>query len=149
MLVCAPRSSEHLKAILDSLQVETNERYQRRVIPGAGMRTFCNHFTEDFCDLMSAPLPRGLLARDQIAWLAGPPGRVAGWLKLGTKAANEAVNKGQPVLVCWTNPDPKASSHIAPLRSPGRIAQAGATNFNDGTIAKGFGSRVVKCYGHP
>jgi hypothetical protein len=34
------------------------------------------------------------------------------------------------------------------MRAPGRITQAGATNFNDGTIAKGFGARPVRFFGH-
>lgn len=148
VIACTPRSPESLAAAITSLQAETNPRYRRRVIPGAGMRTFCNVFVEDLCELMSVHLPKGLLARQQIAWLASAAGRAVGWFEASPGAAGAHALRGRPVLVGWTNPVVEQSSHIAILRAPGRIAQAGSTNFSDGTIAKGFGTRQVCYYGH-
>ncbi len=147
-LACAPRTPEHLKAVIDSLRLETEPRYQKRVIAGAGVRTFCNWAVEDFCAAMGVSMPRGLLARQQIQWLKSPAGVAEGWLANTRKMADLFADQGLPVLVGWLNPSPGLSSHIAVLRSAGKIAQAGATNFSEGSIARGFGSRVVEFFIH-
>ncbi len=142
------RSPELLKAAIASLKVETNPRYVKRVVASAGMRTFCNWFVEDLCALLGVSIPRGLLAKQQIQWLRTAAARNEGWFENLEPEANEFAAKGHPVIVGWINPDPTYSSHIAMMCSPGRIAQAGASNFSDGDISRGFGARLVNFWAH-
>ncbi len=147
-LVCAPRSPAKLAAVIDSLELTVNPLFLPQVFPGMGKRTKCNKAVEAFCDLMGVHLPKGLLALQQIAWLNSPAARLEKWFPLISKTADEAADKGQPVLVGWVNPVPNESSHIAMMRRAGRIGQAGKSNFSDGTIAQGFGNRAVSFWGH-
>ncbi len=147
-LACLPRSPVNLAAVLDGLMVKATKKYQPEDFPGVGIRTKCNYFVEDACEQLGAHIPKGLLARQQIAWLKSPAGRNEGWFEMLRRAADKYADEGRPVLVGWLNPDVKRSSHIAMMRSAGRIAQAGASNFADGTIGAGFGTRVVSFWGH-
>ncbi len=142
-MLCKPRSPENLVIDLESLKVETAERYQPSLYNGV-RRTKCNKFVEDACELLGVHLPKGLLAREQIAWLFSDAGSKEGWSELKADEAKLAADRGQPVVVCWTNPIPEQSSHIGMLRPKMRLAQAGRSNFSDGSVAQGFGSRVVR-----
>lgn len=142
--VSLPRAKGNLAAAVASLQIPTNPRYAPEAFPGVGVRTKCNKVAEDFCDAMGVHLPKGLLAREQIAWLISPSSRLYGWMEAARAKADEYAEKGHPVLVTWLNPVKEQSSHIAVLRSAGRIAQAGRSNFVDGSIASGFGDREVR-----
>lgn len=148
VITCLPRSLASTDTILESLHIETNERYKREFFQGAGWRTKCNKLAEDYADAMGVHLPKGLLAREQIPWLGGPDGRRQGWSQLKEDEANQWADKGCPVFVTWLNPIPAESSHIAVLRASKVIAQAGGKNFSHGSIHEGFGMRVVQFYGH-
>ncbi len=143
-LQCLPRSSLNLKLILDSLNVEKNPKYQKRDITADGKdETFCNWFVEDACGLLDVHIPKGLRARQQIEWLSGPDGQFAGWFTCSAKDADKYASEGCAVIVTWQNPELKRSSHVAMLRSPGRITQAGSSNYSDAPLGKGFGFRTV------
>jgi len=148
VIICAPRSPEFLQQVLDSLKVETTERYQPQVFPGVGKRTKCNFYVEDACGLLSVHMPKGLLARQQIAWLKSPAASQEGWFSVMLDRANELADRGCPVIVAWVNPIEEQSSHVAMMRKKMRIAQAGRTNFSDGAIIDGFGQRVVSYHAH-
>ena len=145
-LTCLPRTPEHLKAALDSFDVEHAPQYQRRpLIKDGPIYTFCNQFVQDACELLGVPLPRGLLARQQIAWWDSQLGQKAGWFEVLTAVeADRLSSLGRPVVATWLNPDKNKSSHVAMLRSPGRITQAGAHNYNDAPLVKGFGSYLPR-----
>jgi hypothetical protein len=149
MLECLPRSSENYKRVLDSLDVEHNARFQKRDITGDGRdETFCNWLVADACGLLEVHLPKGLKAREQVIWLAGSDGKLAGWFECQAKDAGEHANLGHPTIAGWVNPDPERSSHVAMLRSSGRVCQAGARNYNDTPILNGFGVRAVRYFTH-
>ena len=148
-VACMPRSPHHLQLVIDSLQLETNLRLQRRpLVPNGKVFTFCNQAVELFCDAMGVHIPKGLLARQQIAWLRSVAGREIGWAEVVPEVADVHADQGCPVLVGWTNPDETDSSHIAMMREAKRIAQAGKRNFSDGSISMGFGTLPVKYFAH-
>ncbi len=147
-LACTPRSPENLKRVIDELRLETEPKYQPEVFPGVGRRTKCNYAAEDFLEAMGLHIPKRMLARRQIQWLKSSAGLGEGWLVNTRKMADLFADQGLPVLVCWINPNPDISSHIAFMRSAGRIAQAGVTNFSDGPIKRGFGTRALEFYVH-
>lgn len=145
-LACLPRSASALIGAIEGLNVATNPRFARRPI-GGKMRTFCNQFVEAVCLDLEAALPAGYLARQQIDWLNSDAGKAAGWRKCETSAdACTRADAGFPTLACWRNRDDEASSHIAVLvpavGSDPRIAQAGRTNFSNGTLRAGFGDHA-------
>jgi hypothetical protein len=144
---CLPRSPANLAAVIDSLQVEKSLKYQPEVF-GDAKRTKCNWYLEDLCALLSVHIPKGLLARQQIQWLNSPASRDAGWYEVLRPEADKLADQGMPVVVGWVNPEVKKSSHVALMRAAGRITQAGASNFADGSIMKGFGPRAVNYWAH-
>ena len=140
-------SSDTYKAVLDGLQVETNPSFLRRDVTGDKVpETFCNRAVEAACKALGAPLAPGILAREQLAWLDSSAARTAGWVECHAHIANAHADCGHPTVVGWTNPDPKVSSHVAMLRSPGRIWQAGRNNYNDTPLVNGFGARPVRYF---
>ncbi len=144
------RSPANLKRAIDSLKLETNPKYKKRDITGDGRdETFCNQAVEALCALLEVPFPKGFLAREQIAWLTSAESRSNGWYEVTAEKADELAELGRPVIIGWTNPDPKKSSHVALMRAAKRIAQAGAANFSDGPISWGFGARIVRMFAHP
>jgi len=142
-------------AVLDSLRVPSNPRYQR----GRQGRdeTYCNIFVADATRALGAPVPeyirtpgsptRYLTANAMHDWLFGP-GAALGWRLVSADEAQAAANAGQPAVAAWKNPDPARSGHIAMVR-PGawpvsaergpRIAQAGRHNFASADAVEGFG----------
>lgn len=145
IITCMPRSTGNLRQIIDSLELPTAELFQPSLYNNK-RRTKCNKAAEAFADAMSVHMPKGLLARQQIEWLASPSSRLMGWFEVNSTTADDYAELGHPVFACWMNPIPEQSSHIAMMRSKGRIAQAGARNFNDGSIAQGFGDRQVRFF---
>ena len=77
-----------------------------------------------------------------IQWLQNR-GQNQGWKRVDSQQAQDLANQGFPVVVTWLNLG--GIGHIAVVR-PGQyslnqgptIAQAGETNFNQGTVAQGF-----------
>jgi len=149
-IACLPRSPENLKIVLDSLKVMTTPKYLPEDLNNDGKKeTKCNWFVSGACELLDAHLPKGLRAREQIQWLGSPDGRLENWFECILKEDADAhAALGHAVVVGWTNPDPKAPSHVAMLRSPGRICQAGAKNYNDALLSYGFGNRAVRYFCH-
>ncbi len=156
---CMPRSAEAYAMALDSLDVEHALHYQ----PGWGGvgYTHCNAVTADACVALGVRLP--LLKAN----LNGDAGKTQGWVKLVSRhAAVAAAGLGQPTVLSWKNPkcmhchklesehDDQAHAfeaghgHIAMLRPNGNICQAGAHNFNDAPVEKGFGQLEPEMFTH-
>lgn len=143
------RTPEAYRSTVDSLKVESNPRFKKRDVTGDGKpETFCNVFVEACCLALDAPLPRGLLAREQIGWLQTEG--VAGnqWLSVTEEQARDMAAMGFPTVVGWIAD--VGHSHIAmvlpsaphpPFPAETRIAQAGSTNFAEGSLSRGFGFR--------
>ncbi len=160
-LACMPRSKKELLAVIAQLDPERN--YLPEDLTGDGIReTKCNWLAADACFDLGVILPGQtpgprVKAREQALWLAGPAGRIVGWRWAPADQALFAVNRGQPALCTWINPDPTRSSHIA-LGAPelesddarrklhageNFIAQAGLKCFNNAPVSWGFGARKV------
>jgi len=143
MNACLPRSAANYAAAIDSFAVDSNPRFKRRDVTGDGRpETFCNQFVEAVCLLLEAPLPKGLLAREQLAWLQSKEGLEAAWIPVVEEQAREMALMGFPTVVGWFAPI--GHSHIAMVRPAKayvgtRIAQAGALCFSDGPLVRGFG----------
>ena len=154
MNACLPRSAANLSDVVGRLDPATNPLWKRRDVTGDGKaETFCNQFLHAALELLECPLPAGQLAREQIAWLDSDVGKAHGWREMARGLAVAAANAGQPVVVGWTNPNPKAPSHVAlgiptPFGEEFQIAQAGAENFNAGTLRRGFGNLPVRFWVH-
>lgn len=131
--------------------------------------TRCNLRAQDFTSAMGCPLPRIILVRD--TWLEQSAnalhdwlrysGPVHGWEKLLNRhTAQACADAGQVVLASYFNPhfDPVTqkpkSGHISNLRpSRGRAgtwsSQAGAVNFIDELLERGFGGIEPDFFFHP
>jgi hypothetical protein len=77
-----------------------------------------------------------------------------GWRQVGAEEAQKMANEGHPAVAAWKNPVRGSPGHIAMVR-PGEItsngpaiAQAGATNFNNGHVADSFGNKDVTYWVH-
>ncbi len=146
------RSVANYNAVLDQFSVGNNPRYARR-----NGNTYCNIFVWDATKAMGAEIPhwvdqqgrpaevgaRGAWEMDANAthrWLENQ-GRSQGWRKVSAAEAQRMANTGRPVVASWLNPG--GIGHIAMVR-PGegamQIAQAGARNFNEGSLSRGFGN---------
>jgi hypothetical protein len=136
-------------AVVRQFDVENNSRYTPR-----NNSTFCNIFLWDVtkamgCEATGVGQGKELNANAACAWLSGV-GYNHGWSRCSALEANNNVKVGCPAVVIWMNP--KGIGHVAvviPSDRPGvRIAQAGATNFFDGDVSKGFGKLPVFFYKH-
>ena len=146
------RSAAEYNAVLDQFGVANNPRYARR-----NGNTYCNIFVWDATRAMGAEIPhwvdqqgrpaevgaRGaweMDANDTHRWLENQ-GRSQGWRKVSAAEAQRMATTGRPVVASWRNPG--GIGHIAMVR-PGegqmQIAQAGARNFNQGSLSRGFGN---------
>ncbi len=141
-----------LKAVAE-IDPENNPTLQRGAPPAPKPTdTWCNKFVALVTAKLGAPIPFGkwgTLANDQIEWLdAGNDG----WYQLpSAQAAQDAALEGKVAVATWFNLS-GGPGHIAlvlPVPGPSvRIAQAGATNFNDGSVSNGFGSKLPTFYAH-
>ena len=163
------RGATELRKVAEQFDVLTNPRYHP---PGDG-RTWCNIFAGDVTRAMGCEVPHWVRA-DGTPALPGAPGAhelnanavcdwlrspvaVApaghGWSLVGAGDANAAAARGECVVVSWQNPVASRPGHVAILLPPvdgqQRIAQAGASNYFDVPLARGFGSLPVKFYRHP
>jgi len=146
-----PRSKENLIGFVAARDVEKNPKYQ----PKNGL-TWCNAYVSDLLADLEAPMPRtGMFAHQQIDWLASNAAEAAGWSECEPGEGQAFANLGQPVVVTYRNPKepPKGHSHIAllvPTESTlkPRITQAGAKNFSDAELARGFGKLQVRYWWH-
>lgn len=156
---CLPRSPEALTALVEKLDPERNPLWRKRDITGDGVdETFCNQFLHDALELLEAPVPKGLLARQQIEWLASDVGKAHGWREVGRAEAFQSANRGEVVVAGLLNPKKNPdgtwrSSHVALVLPTGfglelQIAQAGLSNFNAGSLTRGFGAGVTPRFFH-
>lgn len=137
------RSPVHLRQVVQQFDVVNNPRYRAR--PGA---TYCNIFLWDVTRALSVEVPHWWLGQEytanQIAgWLLEYSDRF-GWRKVAPKEAEERARAGFPTVAVWRNPNRAKPGHLALLVPSGagegiRIAQAGASNFEDGPVERGFG----------
>lgn len=148
------RSPATYARVIDQFRVEENPRYKVRDLNRDGYDdTFCNIFMWDVTCAMGAEIPhwvegRELNANAAVAWLAND-GAKRGWKSATAVQAQQYANQGCPAVAVWLNPT-GGPGHVAMVR-PGVpdpvegpvIAQAGATNFNNGTVARGFGHRLL------
>jgi len=158
-LACLPRTPEALTALVEKLDPAHNPLWKKRDITGDGVdETFCNQFLEAALELLEAPVPRGLLARQQIEWLDSDVGKAHGWKAAMRAEAFQSANYGRPVVAGWLNPAKRADgshrpSHVALCVPTGfgrelQIAQAGQTNFNSEGVSRGFGGYPVRFWVH-
>ena len=154
------RSADMYNRVLDQFKVASNPRY--RANQQGKKETYCNIFVWDATRAMGAeiphwvdkkgrPVPQGkgreLSANGAIRWLE-KHGPRAGWHAVSADEAQALASQGKPVVATYKNPS--GIGHIAMVR-PGKgpaIAQAGAKNFNKGTVKDGFGNRRVVYYAH-
>lgn len=156
------RSPYSLMRVLEQFNVATSRRYAVRDTNGDGKPdTHCDAFACDVSLAMGIVLPsevkpdgdpaealhgRELNANDTIRWLRQHGPRF-GWQHVNETEARTAANAGHMVLATWLNVGGRG--HLAVLRPSDSdrtmIAQAGAHNFEKGTLAQGFGSHALEC----
>ncbi|MFL5346408.1 MAG: peptidoglycan-binding protein [Hyalangium sp.] len=151
--------------VINQFGVGSNPRYTPRDSNGDGSRdTFCNIFLWDVTRAMGAEIPhwvdskgnpaavgkgRELNANATVDWLH-QNGPQQGWHKVSAAEAQKLANEGHPAVAVWKNPS--GIGHVAVVR-PGEmtsagpaIAQAGASNFNNGHVKDSFGTRPVEYF---
>jgi hypothetical protein len=162
--VAAARSPDALLAVVAQFEVASAARYQ----PGGhghATETCCNIFAWDVTRALGAEVPhwvddagrpvaaghgREMSANATVRWLE-THGAAHGWREGTATEAEVAAASGAPVLAVWLNPD--GHGHVAvvvPAPEGGglHIAQAGASCFDSGPLAQGFGDRPVRFFIH-
>lgn len=144
--------------VAKQFDVVNNPRYVRghNNDPKDGLETYCNIFLCDTMRALKAPLPHW---NDPITGVETPMGNGKetsangvcvwmqqhglenGWMECGELQARKRATAGYPTAVLWLNQG--GIGHVAVIL-PGtdftHAAQAGATNFFDDNLKKGFGS---------
>lgn len=122
------------KEIINSFNVESNSKYQ----PSGG-NTYCNIFAQDVAAECGTPLPTGgcTAMRDSLAHNQFPK-----WYSVTYTQAQSRANDGAPGIGITYD-------HVVIIRPNGgsvpssvgqvRIAQAGATCYNDTTLSYAWG----------
>ena len=153
---------DKIKSTIKSMHVTTNPEYLRH-----NGNTYCNIFVMDTAKKLGIPLPEFLDwnkdgkiddfldANESISWLNGSYNRGGaktgvdmGWKQVSQAEAAQMAGNGSFVVAGWTNPVASKPGHMAIVRPEStagniQIAQAGGTNFESGSITKGFGNRAV------
>lgn len=157
----APRTSQDLANRINSYNVESNPRYVKGRDGNPNTNdTYCNLFVHDVAKGMGAEIPlyvtdgqgtitKWLGATYMKDWLDGKlsvpgsysQGPESGWMKVDHATAAAAANEGHVAVAA-------GHGHMAMVR-PGTpagagkgdvmIAQAGARNFNNGSLSNGWG----------
>ena len=152
------RAPEKYVAVAKQFEVETNPRYVRGHDgnPANGQETYCNIYLWDTTKAMGCEVPHWV---DPATGVEVPMGKGkelsangvcdwfqlhamdAHWMQCGPTKAMLRASQGFPTVVIWKNPG--GIGHVA-MVLPGvdfiHIAQAGASNFFDKSLATGFGS---------
>lgn len=161
------RSPDNYLAALRQFEVETNPRYVRGHDndPKNGEETYCNIFLWDVTKAMSCEVPHWI---DPATGVECPMGKGAelsangvcdwfsshalsnGWMECGEIKARARASSGFPTVVLWKNI--RGIGHVG-MVLPGadftHIAQAGANNFFDVNLVKGFGGvKPLRFYTH-
>lgn len=163
---CLPRGRQNYLDVISSLRVETDQVYAPGHL-GDGL-TWCNLFLHDATKALSCAVPF-LKANKQVEWLASIEGAGEGWWELTAEicpkgielAAMIRANSGFPTVAVWANPIPERHGHVAmvvPPKAPNPvpstkpitlyIAQAGAHNFENVPLARGFGTYAPRLFTH-
>ena len=146
----APRTAARTNRILDRLDVARNPAYLPSGRRGTSSRvTHCNQFAQAAMRQMGVPIPGGNANSMNRAFNRGENG----WRRASPAEAQRMANSGHAAVASWANPN-GVHGHIAVVR-PGvlgdggpRIAQAGGTNFNDGSARRGFGRHTPQYFVH-
>lgn len=171
---CGPitPAGDRLATVLDNMHVEslwlahehvnweTGEPDRGASDEGPGNHTHCSAFAASAAKQLGVyllhPPEHGqiLLANAQAEWLAGEPGRQAGWHSVPDMvAAQRLANRGQLVVVLYQNPDRHVPGHIAIVRPSEKsserlhengpeVIQAGQHNHNKINVRIGFENHV-------
>lgn len=145
----ATRSPEALRDVVAQLAPEKSRRYQRRDVDGNGtMETFCNFFVRDALAGLGIHLPK-MRANEMVDFFA----KAKDWREVFAFEAAARASAGFPVVVGWKNPNgPVGHVGLVMPTVPGqhgvRMAQAGRTNFSNGTVGQGFGDLPVRYWAH-
>ena len=166
------RYPEAYEKVLQDLQVETRGRY------APGKDTWCNIYVWDATKAMDCEIPHyynpetgeGFTRQEAISageYEPGNPdgyyemsaprmtewlethGAKNGWIECDAETAIQMANKGMPTVVAAT--DTNHVGMVVPQRegeSGVMISQAGASNFEHGSLNQGFGNYHVKYYYH-
>jgi putative chitinase len=155
------RNADNYSQVIDQFSVNNNPRYQPR-----GGNTYCNIFAWDVTRAMGAEIPHWVDGAGNPAGVGAPgareldangghrwletQGQNHGWREVSAQEAQNLANQGHPTVASWNNPG--GIGHIAVVR-PGEltdrgpaIAQAGASNFNNGHVRDSFGNAPVKYF---
>jgi len=143
-LVSALRKPQDILDAVASVDPEGNPELQ----PGyAGGASWCNKFIALVTAKLGVPLPSNTLANDMISYMdAGNDG----WYQVSNASvAQSAAMVGKVAIATYYN----FSGHghmalVLPIDGPVQIAQAGATNFNQGSLSRGFGFIQAVFYVH-
>jgi len=146
----AARTPQRTNRILDRLNVAGNSAYLPTGKRGTSSRvTHCNQFAQDALRQMGVPTPGGN-ANSMNRYFNR---QQDGWHRVSASEAQRMANEGHAAVASWSNPT-GGHGHIAVVR-PGvlgqggpRIAQAGGTNFNNGSVARGFGRHTPEYFVH-
>lgn len=120
--------------IIDGFDVENNSKYQPR-----GETTYCNIFAQDVAKACDTPLPTGgcKAMREALAHNKFPK-----WWSVTYQQAQSRANDGAPSIgitighIVMVRPnDGSVPTNVKDVR----IAQAGATCYNDSTVAYAWG----------
>lgn len=144
----APRTAARTNQILDRLDPAHHFLATgRRGTPGR--TTYCNQFAQTALRRMGVPTPGGNANSMNASFNRGENG----WRQVSAAEAQRMANSGHAAVASWANPT-GGHGHIAIVRpgelGPGgpRIAQAGGTNFNNGSVARGFGRHTPQYFVH-
>jgi hypothetical protein len=146
----AARTPARTNRILDRLDVAHNPAYLPTGKRGTSSRvTHCNQFAQAALRQMGVPTPGGN-ANSMNSYFNR---QQDGWHRVSAAEAQRMANQGHAAVASWSNPT-GGHGHIAVVR-PGelgaggpRIAQAGGTNFNNGSAARGFGRHTPQYFVH-
>lgn len=152
------RSPDNYRKAAAQFEVETNPRYVRGHDgnPANGQETYCNIYLWDVSKAMSCEIPhwvdpatgvevpmgkgKELSANGVCDWFA-THGLKFDWMMCSQGKARARASLGYPTVVLWKNPG--GIGHVGVVL-PGtdftHLAQAGANNFFDKDLVKGFGS---------
>lgn len=143
------RSPEALRDVVAQLNPEKSRRYQRRDVDGNGTaETFCNFFLRDALAGLGIQLPK-MRANEMFDYFS----RSTDWRAVQSYDAAVAASAGFPTVAAWKNPSggPGHVGLVMPtIRGQNgiRLAQAGRTNFSNGTVGQGFGGYPVSYWTH-
>lgn len=150
------RSADLYRRVCAQFNVASSPRYL--AIPGS---TWCNIYVWDATSAMGAEIPhwydpasgtktsvgRGseMRANDMYRWLER---QLDGWREGTYAEASAHAARGRPAVAAYFNLTAGRSGHVAMVLPNGNIAQAGASNFYDEPVSRGFGKLPVKYFLH-